>query len=188
MNLKGEKSKAFDADPSRPRDSGVTSHSSNAQPPAYTEQDQPPNDIPPDLSSRLRNLNLSQPDKSYTPTGDQLVAHLKFLEAFWRLKDEVGKNDSLFNITPPAGTLGEDAAAKARVCEKRWAVYVARAVDRFETWWARCIPQTKGGYSCNKLMLDKMTTDKNIHLVATEGVQLVYLTRDQLPPLGMYTS
>jgi hypothetical protein len=168
------------------RDPVVSASNSDARPPSYHAEDQqPPNQIPPDLSGRLRNLNLNQPAHVYTPIPDQLIAHLKLLDAFWKLKEEVGKWDGLFDIQDPTGELAEDPAARAKVCEKRWAVYVARAVDRFEAWWTRCVPHSKGGRGCGKLRLDNLTTDKTIHLVASEGRPLGYLMdRNHLPPLG----
>ncbi|KAK1569831.1 uncharacterized protein LY79DRAFT_674384 [Colletotrichum navitas] len=86
------------------------------------------------------------------PDVDSCLAHLKLLYAIQTLKDEVGYTDGLWDLWDVrAGPLpgseaeeqsgsskdSEDRAKKtlAMIREKRWAVYLARAVDRYETWW-----------------------------------------------------
>ncbi|KAI9813014.1 MAG: hypothetical protein M1832_006405, partial [Thelocarpon impressellum] len=76
------------------------------------------------------------------PTVDQCIFHLKLLEAFHRLRQDVGHTDGLFGIhdrlaqSLSSQTPEQHDVALAQVREKRWAVYVARAVDRFESWWS----------------------------------------------------
>ncbi|KAK1971066.1 hypothetical protein LY78DRAFT_166705 [Colletotrichum sublineola] len=85
------------------------------------------------------------------PDVDSCLAHLKLLYAIQTLKDEVGYTDGLWDLWDiRAGPLpGSEAEEKggsskdsertkkvlAMIREKRWAVYLARAVDRYETWW-----------------------------------------------------
>ena len=95
-----------------------------------------------DITSNFAKLNLDS--RSTTPTVDQCIAHLKLLEAFHQLREDVATTDGLFGISDKLATASskpEEALAKVR--EKRWAVYVARAADRFERWWATCVPTSQ---------------------------------------------
>ncbi|KAI5467827.1 hypothetical protein BGZ63DRAFT_431370 [Mariannaea sp. PMI_226] len=92
------------------------------------------------------------------PQSDSCLAHLKLLFAFQNLREDVGYTDGLWglwdtraegNMTVTAeGEVQEDSGTGAKVKdpkeqllvlskirEKRWALYVARAVDRYEAWW-----------------------------------------------------
>ena len=130
-----------------------------AAPPPYsaTARDSAPPDI--DTTAAFANLHLGQSqDANGLPDADTCLAHLKLLHAIHALKEEVGYTDGLFGIsdslaaaeaqtvelpkTPNASKLDKEAAvlereklALSRVREKRWALYLARAVDRYEKWW-----------------------------------------------------
>ncbi|KFY18510.1 hypothetical protein V491_04767, partial [Pseudogymnoascus sp. VKM F-3775] len=85
------------------------------------------------------------------PTPETSLAHLKLLEAFYSLKDEVAYSDGAFGLfdSRAPGTeesvAGDMEATKrrlealAQIREKRWALYVVRAVDRFEVWWTKVL-------------------------------------------------
>jgi len=78
------------------------------------------------------------------------------------------------------------ALAQVRIHEKRWAVFVARAVDRFATWWDACVPATLEGDPCAKLTGDVLCSKKGIDFIGHHGRPIVQLmSRDQLPPLGI---
>ncbi|KAI1313986.1 hypothetical protein F5Y03DRAFT_380844 [Xylaria venustula] len=83
-------------------------------------------------------------------TEDTCLAHLKLLFAFQNLKETVGYTDGLWNIYDsrvfPSGKDSDalqdtdklDDETKKNLSllrEKRWALYIARAVDRYEAWW-----------------------------------------------------
>ena len=92
------------------------------------------------------------------PTADECLAHLKFLFAVHALKEDIGYTDGVFGLYdalaavpddvvniplnlpdkqgPPATDDERYRARLAQVREKRWALYVARAADRYEAWWA----------------------------------------------------
>jgi hypothetical protein len=72
-----------------------------------------------------------------TVTSDQCAAHLKFLAALADLRDRVANDDGLFGIVHGADATQPTAAAAK---EKRWAVYTARAVERYRAWWFKCVP------------------------------------------------
>ncbi|KAF2667462.1 hypothetical protein BT63DRAFT_426332 [Microthyrium microscopicum] len=170
--------------------------------PSYAEQP-PPHELPPDLSARLAQLNLSQTNtgrNGINVTPDQCIAHLKLLEAFHQLREDIGNTDNLFDIQSPPSTeelqqpektpivhgVDLDALAQVRVREKRWAVFVARAVDRFEKWWDTCVPTTIQGAPCAKLTGKTLCEQKGIDRIALMGDAIMQLGgRDHLPPLDV---
>lgn len=109
----------------------------------------------------------------------------------------MGQTDYLWGIASPffnqeeapkSGQTGQDpqALAHIRVAEKRWAVFVARAVDRFERWYDTCVPATTGGAPCKKLTGQQVCSKKGMEKVAYDGVPIKQLTlRDHLPPLDI---
>lgn len=160
------------------------------QPPAYDGppgQQRPPPPVIEDLSVRLNNLTFSPNPGKLDPVN--CIAHLKFLEALYQLRESVANEDGLFGIATPPEDKSEksekkNADAQIRVREKRWAVYVARAVDRFETWWKTCIPQTVAGAPVPQLTKTTYLHYLQPDIVALMGKPIRQLNRDQLPPLG----
>ncbi|KAL9099042.1 MAG: hypothetical protein Q9163_005397, partial [Psora crenata] len=149
----------------------------HSQPPAYTPD--PPSiahDSPPDITAAFSSLRL---DSSPFPTPDQCIAHLKLLEAFHQLREDVALRDSLFGIRD--SFVPEDASAEKRrevlrkVREKRWAVYVAKAVQRFEKWWKVCVcPQA------SKLKQSQMQTMMTRN---PDKGAIMRVEADDLPPI-----
>ncbi|KAL4951989.1 hypothetical protein BDW69DRAFT_201032 [Aspergillus filifer] len=93
-------------------------------------------------------LSLSQnagPELYTTVTHYECIAHLKFLAALSDLRDTVTSQSNLFDIPDPSqAVFGEHInEAWALVKEKRWAVYTAKAVDRYTAWWNACVPQSR---------------------------------------------
>lgn len=166
------------------------SRADSVNPPAYNEQQPPPpGSIPEDLSRRLNELNLSATEEGL-PTPDRCIAHLKFLEALHQLRDNVASTDGLFGIaTPPEkksekpSEKKENSDAQIAVREKRWAVYVARAVERFEAWWTKCVPATIAGAPAERLNADGYLNLTSEHIAMT-GQPIAQLSRENLPPLG----
>ncbi|KAK3693374.1 hypothetical protein B0T22DRAFT_505080 [Podospora appendiculata] len=106
---------------------------------------------------------LSLPNGPSKPTADTCLAHLKLLFAIQSLKEDVGYTDGLWGLWDSlAGPLDqalsshddkkekdgsstyEDVKKKlqnkklqilSQVREKRWAIFVARAVERYDAWW-----------------------------------------------------
>lgn len=143
-------------------------------PPSYDEQQKLPQ-IPP--------LNLSDPGPptKSTVSKDQCIAHLKLLAAFADLRDAVASDDGLFGIYDAQAdrfvSQQDRFRALARIREKRWAVYIARAVDRFTSWWSICVPT----YGDPPTLLD-LTDPK--YLDITSPADRIVWTRDNMPPLG----
>jgi hypothetical protein len=120
---------------------------------------------------------------------------LKLLEAFFQLREEVGNSDELFGIPNPdfggalatsASSQNDQALAQIKVREKRWAVYVARAVDRFYQWWDKCVPTTLKDAPYHKLTTEELCT-KHILDLPVKGMPIKRLaSKDHLPPLGEF--
>lgn len=118
-----------------------TTANGDSPPPSYSASaaEQPP----PDISTAFANLNLDEPSAlAQTPTPDECLAHLKLLEAFHALRQDVYQNDGLFGINDcfaTASTERERNRQLANFREKRWQVYVSKANKRFEAWWMTCV-------------------------------------------------
>ena len=131
--------------------------------PHYTASEAPPPDylngsghdyadVPPDYTAGFANLKLSDGPSSETPTVDETIAHLKTLECFSRLRQSVASTDGLFGIDNAtvvdiarSSSLSNGEGADEllpKLAEKRWAVYVSRAVDRFHAWIKYAVPDT----------------------------------------------
>lgn len=116
----------------------------------------------------MRPLSISNQDLSEnnhlqeTITSKECASHLKLLAVIGRLRHDISTSDGLFRIYDREAYefSGEKRnLARARIREKRWAVYVTKAVDRFMAWWDTCVP------------------------VSEEGTEISW-TPDMLPPLG----
>jgi hypothetical protein len=143
---------------------------------SYGQVEETPPELPP--------LNLEAPGSPQTSTvsQDQCIVHLKFLAAIADLRDTIGNTDPLFGLeeSQANGVFNQEQdiyCARARIREKRWAIYTARAVDRFIAWWNACVPTT--GIAPTLMTL---TTPQYSNI--TKGMQQLQWPRDILPPLG----
>ena len=134
-----------------------------------TIQTKPPDAPPPYTAHELsvnahRQLNLTQP--ADIPTSDQCIAHLRLLEAIYRLRQRV--EEGVYDSAASSSN-----AAPAR--EKRWAIYVAKAVLRFYCWWMKADVSGGGEKTIGELMLiskNWLTGDK------------LQVDESNIPPLG----
>ena len=118
-----------------------TTSSSDSPPPSYSScAAQEP---PPDISAAFANLSLQEPSAlTQTPTPDECLAHLKLLEAFYALRQDISQHDGLFGINDSFATDNserERTEQLAKIREKRWQVYVSKTSKRFEAWWFTCV-------------------------------------------------
>lgn len=171
----------------------------------------------PDIAWAFSNLKIKESANGF-PTPEATLGHLKLLEAFYALKDEVAYTDGafgLFDCRAPGteeSVAGDQPAtikrleALAQIREKRWALYVTRAADRFESWWTKVLTVMDKAF-CNSLgpslgvmrlrtsdlsninswnkfvnepALDKFVNDP---VLGWKPLKWVW-TRDMLPPLG----
>ncbi|KAG8533581.1 uncharacterized protein KY384_001321 [Bacidia gigantensis] len=144
-------------------------------PPAYRQTAE---EAPPDITAAFSNLNLASSD---FPTSDQCLAHLKFLETLYQLREDIETRDGLFGVKDSFNLEHEGTEAHARVVstirQKRWAVYVSKAAQRFEKWWTHAVQpgaERLNGYN--------MTTQ--LSRFVYEGKALKFEAHD-LPPLDV---
>jgi hypothetical protein len=114
-----------------------------------------------------------------TVTPKECIDHLKFLSVLAELQHNIRNRDGLFGINHPGRlvTLLEDPVIKARVEEKRWQVYVSRAVDRFKEWWTS-LPKYKKQptvMSMKRFEMNPLTLENDLGIGLSKG---------ELPPLG----
>lgn len=135
----------------------------------------------PDITAAFSDLSLDQ--KTGKPTVDECLAHLKLLEAFSQLREDIGTTDTLYGIRDDfAPSLPEERRTQclARMREKRWAVFVTRAVDRFELYWKNCIQPDARMLRQNDLNSIQFQRE-------FENKAALKLDVNNLPPLGMYS-
>lgn len=123
-------------------------------------------------------LNLS--DSPPVPDADTCLAHLRLLSAFEKLKIQVGYQDGLWDIWDDRASSAANAIeVLVKLREKRWALYVARAVDRYEAWWTSFVPT---------MLLEKdMIKDESSRPERYEAfvhAQPTLWKEDILPPIG----
>ena len=149
-------------------------------PPAYAQSD--PNSRVPDITAAFSNLNLAPSPK---PTPDVCIAHLKLLEAFHQLREDVACEDGRFGISDAFANVGESDRERGelliKIREKRWQVYVTKAAERFERWWVTCV---QPNYESNRL-LGQSQIPSVFSQSPVVGEGLVW-SKDWLPPLGKY--
>jgi hypothetical protein len=135
------------------------------------------------ITSQMQNASVSHISPfTEKPTVEQTMAHLKFLHAVHSLRISISAQDGLFNLNDSDILDAKAQADEMRklLSEKRWAVYVARAVERFTVWWH--VLKHRAGTRGARL------TDFEIRGgpdAWTEGLpERVMRIRDDLPPLG----
>jgi hypothetical protein len=158
---------------------------SKEAPPAYTatEPEGPPGPSLEELNAAFSNLAL--PDAAPAlPTADHCLAHLKLLNSFHALKEDIGYSDGLFGLRDERcevleGKERDEALSKMR--EKRWALYVARAVERFEVWWLKVLVALE---KSKRLEVREMTSASSEYAAFTETNRAWKWTANMLPPIG----
>ncbi|KAI4100626.1 MAG: hypothetical protein L6R37_005384 [Teloschistes peruensis] len=157
--------------------------SSIDRPPAYTARETPAYDDSPSLTAAFANLQLKEvADK---PTIDQCLAHLKLLEAFHQLREDVATTDGLYGIDdgfiyavhPGQENRTQQAALLLKLREKRWAIYVTKAAKRYERWWQKTTPTGTSMPTQHGLIGVYMTWGQN------EGTARYH--NNSLPPLDV---
>ena len=172
--------KATSPTASEPMLSPSSSATQPSPPPSYASTDAQ------GLSTGFEKLNLT-PSTLSAPTPDQCIAHLKLLEAFHKLREGISRIDGLFDIhdgfASKSGTQTqqEQEIARAQILEKRWAVYVHRAVDRFERWWSWS--KTFNISPPNRLVISQLEYKSGFENIVSSGTRR-QVGPEALPPLG----
>ena len=151
----------------------LTPPKNDSPPPSYVASTAV--ESPPDITAAFANLqlDLSSP-QAQIPTPDQCLAHLKLLEAFHSLREDVSQWDGLFGIHDHFAS-NSDAVVLTNIREKRWQVYVSRAAQRFEKWWKFCVMPNAVRQSQTSIV----TTPKELWVGTT-----LKFEKQNLPPLG----
>jgi hypothetical protein len=136
-----------------------------------------------ELSSAFSSLNVG--DLPTKPTPDTCLAHLKLLHTFHSLKEDIGFNDGLFGIWDAKAELSEtrdETLSKMR--DKRWALYIARAVERFEAWWLEVLCPLN---NAQRLECKNMDSQFLPFSAFPDNGTPMRWTGDMLPPLGNFS-
>ncbi|TAQ86885.1 hypothetical protein B7494_g4772, partial [Chlorociboria aeruginascens] len=161
------------------------------RPPATEQKEAPPNysandpaDGPSEaeLTSAFSNLSIVEPP-TQLPDADHCLAHLKLLTALHRLKEDVGYTDGLFGLWDARCEMAKARdASLAQMREKRWNLYVAKAVRRFEQWWLQVLcPMEKA----ERLETDEMHVANKRFTNFTQLGRMQKWTTNMLPPLDV---
>lgn len=152
----------------------------NDLPPTYAQADFN-NDVP-DITAAFSSLNLAPSAK---PTPDVCIAHLKLLEAFSQLREDVAFEDGRFGIKDAFADAGESDQERAdlliKIREKRWQVYVTKASKRFERWWATCVEVAD-----EKSRLLGQSKMQTVFKQSPDVGERLAWREDYLPPLGKH--
>ncbi|GAW11623.1 hypothetical protein ANO14919_009700 [Xylariales sp. No.14919] len=177
--------------PEKTETSADTGQSNADAPPSYNA---PPTTTlsPEDINQlNLAFSSLEVPLVAKTVTAETCLAHLKLLFAFQTLKEAVGYTDGLWQIYDsrvfPAGkgtSISQDTAKLddktkenlSLLREKRWALYVARAAERYEAWW--------DSFPKNPLVEADMCEDTAKYTTFSTKPPLKDRWKVKLPPLG----
>ena len=163
------------------RDSSAPQTYTPSLPPAS----RPPMAAPP--TSHLVKLPASISTALLPPT-ERCHTHLKLLGSFHKLYVQISSSNGLFgysdDLADEKGNNEEtpiDWQSKRR--EKRWEVYVTRAVARFTSWWLS-LPKTGYGAPVNVLSMNN-----GRERVAAAGMEGrldggLVINVDTMPPLG----
>lgn len=158
-----------------------------------------------DVNAAFTNLSFESSitdhlDIRYGISEDACLAHLKLLHAIQSMKEEVGYTDGLWNLWNDRGKwalddLRADAdrpmirmlgkcnsktvtqAGHSRIREKRWALFVARAVDRYEAWWKSLV-------KTDMLTEEDMADPDSYRYKKFPTSQRLIWEERMLPPLG----
>lgn len=119
-------------------------------PPAYGAVEAPHSGegVGTQLHFDFSRLDLESSDSLSCPATSTCLIHLKLLYAIEIHKNKIGHQDGLWGIWDKLGinstgdglNSGHGNGASSKRREKRWAIYVARAVDRYEAWWKSFVP------------------------------------------------
>ena len=131
------------------------------------------------LPTHYGSLNLA-PLAPSLPSADACLAHLRLLHTFEKLKTAVGYQDGLWDIWDSrAASAANPLDVLVKLREKRWALYVGRAVERYESWWRSFVPDML----LEKDMIKQQSSDRTRYEGFTEGQPAEWAV-DMLPPIG----
>lgn len=179
----------------RANDAGDELVSAKSSIAAPTEPSEPPaiGDKNTENGVLFAELTIYPPRGGLGPSANACLAHLKLLHALHAMKEDVGYADGLWNIwntraddqreklfeqtsSPPITAEDKKRASLSRIREKRWALFVARAVDRYEAWWDT--------FPKKMLTEEHMTQRTSLYNKFTTRGKYLPWEKRMMPPLG----
>lgn len=161
---------------------------STMDPPPYAAEDPRASQNAQSSSSeaRLWSLSLGQLQTANL-TVDECIAHLKLLSTFSELRATISASEGLFGLYESPfmncdAPENERRNAAAQVREKRWAVYVARAASRFETWFLNSLVDGPG--QSQGIVTIRDVEENPEYENFPKWSNRIRWTVDLLPPLG----
>ncbi|KAK4154673.1 hypothetical protein C8A00DRAFT_14193, partial [Chaetomidium leptoderma] len=160
------------------------------------------------LTAAFENLEIQNIPTD--PGVDTCLAHLKLLAAIQWMKEDVGFTDGLWGLWDArAGPIdpllqrrpekpkekekaglepsieqrlqNKNLETLSRIREKRWALFVARAVDRYEAWW-KAMVRGHGGPPLSERDMDIGHSVRYADF-PTGIHELLFASEEELPPL-----
>lgn len=151
--------------------------------PSYAANDPATGPGPEELNRAFSNLKISESPSSF-PEPEHCLAHLKLLFVFHSLKEDVGYTDGLFGLWNSAYERAENKEETlAKLREKRWALYIARAVERFEIWWLEVLCTLE---PTQRLEGKEMVSNNLRFIDFPKKGTVQQWTVGMLPPIGTY--
>ena len=147
------------------------------------------------LSSYLAGTGLSELQvQTEIPNVSQTICHLKLLHAISKLKEKVINANGLYELYDPPTDQVYDGyedlkpardLLRLRVREKRWAVFVQQATDRFSDWWSAL---KQWSNQSNRLTVKELLSygGKLMPGIADGSGDPFEWIRGKLPPLGEF--
>lgn len=183
LHGKGEKNDVYPDEKTMPPPGALPSQKD--APPTYAAVDPStgPEPTATDLNAAFSNLKLEEAGSLDFPDADQCLAHLKLLSAIHNLKEDVGYSDGIFGLWDSrCEQETQKDKALATIREKRWALYVARAVERFEAWWLGVLCKRE---LSNRLTQNEMVSNNPDYAQFMERGRQQKWTSAMLPPLDV---
>jgi len=168
----------------------------DSPPPSYDALSNAPALSPEDIDQLNSGFSsLSLPSVAHEVNPDTCLAHLKLLFAFHNLQETIGYTNGLWDIHigPQSDSMvlqdirdvnDETKQLLIVLREKRWAIYVAKAVDRYEAWWNSFAksPLTETDMCEDSVKYGAFTSDNHVDTAQP------FWNDSMLPPLGEWTS
>lgn len=147
-------------------------------PPAYDVAPPTADSTATDITAAFARLELDS--KSSEPSIDECIAHLKLLEAFNHLREDIATQDGLYGINDSFVPASDNDQLRSRdmakVREKRWAIFVTIAVKRFEAYFQTLQP---GSTMTNIETMNDYSYERIVDVR-----EAIRFDTDSLPPLG----
>lgn len=156
-------------------------HASSANPPSYAATKNTTGAFDNELDAAFSSLTVAQNAPAF-PEADQCLAHLKLLHALHALKEDIGYMDGIFGLFDAKCDMAINRdGSLVKMREKRWAIYLVRATERFQDWWLKVLCNME---PCARLEGKDMTTGAANFTEFTKTGKARQWTPAILPPLG----